>query len=414
MRERKKKMKTTGGGVCAPQGFSAAGVHAGLKKNGKKDMALIYSRLPAVSAGVYTTNVVKAWCVRRNQEITAKDRPVRAVIVNSGCANACTGEEGERNNILTAEKTAALLGVQADEVLTGSTGVIGRQLPVDTMIHGASLLTEALTDGDAAALDAASAIMTTDTKAKTTARSVRIGGTEVRIGAMVKGSGMIHPNMATMLCYITTDVSIAKPLLQKALKDAIVPSFNMISVDGDTSTNDMAVMMANGAACNPMIETEDADYAVFAEAVRDITLELAREMVRDGEGATKLIEVRVHGAATHQDAVKMAKSVITSELVKTMFFGEDANFGRIACAAGYSGVRFDPARMSIRFISKAGEISMLEDGTALPFDEEKALAIMREEEITVDIGIREGEAEAVAWGSDLSHEYVSINGDYRS
>lgn len=406
-------MKVINGGVCAAKGFAAAGVEAGIKKN-RKDMALVYSAVPAVCAGVFTTNLVKAWCVRRNKELVASGQPIQAVVVNAGCANACTGEEGHNNNIKVAAAMAEELGLAENAVLTGATGVIGAQLPMEAMIRGTKLLKEAVCESVQAADDAAHAIMTTDTVAKQIACEVEIQGKTVHIGGMVKGSGMIHPNMATMLCYLTTDVKIEKELLQKALNKVIVKSFNMISVDGDTSTNDMAVILANGLAENEGIVCEDTAYEAFAGALMDVALYLAKEMVRDGEGATKLIETRIHGASTYEEAVTMAKSVITSELVKTMFFGEDANFGRVLCAMGYSGAAFDPDHVTMKFSSKAGEILLMEDGTPIVFDEEKALAILKEQEIVVDVVLQEGDGEAIAWGSDLTHEYVTINGDYRS
>lgn len=406
-------MKTILGGVCAPKGYAAAGVEAGIKKN-RKDMALVYSEVPAVCAGVFTTNLVKAWCVRRNKEIAATEQMVQAIVANAGCANACTGEEGKANNIKVAAAMAEALGLETDMVLTGATGVIGAQLPMDKLIEGTRLLKEAVTASAEAADDAAHAIMTTDTVAKQVACELEVQGKTVHIGGMVKGSGMIHPNMATMLCYMTTDLKIEKTLLQKALKAAIVDSFNMISVDGDTSTNDMAVIMANGMAGNEGVVAEDDDFAAFAKALKEVTMYLAKEMVRDGEGATKVIETRIHGAVSHEEAVIMAKSVITSELVKTMFFGEDANFGRVLCAMGYSGASFDPDHVTMKFMSNAGEILLMDDGTPIVFDEEKALAILKEQDIVVDVILQEGDGEAVAWGSDLTHEYVTINGDYRS
>ena len=400
-------------GVCAAEGFEAAGVCGGIKKD-RKDMALIYSSAPAVAAGVFTTNQVKAWCVRRNRAIIETGGPVRAIVVNSGCANACTGDEGKENNIQIARQLGAALGIDAGSVVTGATGVIGAQLPMDKIRNGIRLLADSKgADGDHA-LNAAAAILTTDTRPKQIAVSVDIHGTEVRIGGMVKGSGMIHPNMATMLCYLTTDCAIAKPLLQKALSAAVVESFNMISIDGDTSTNDMAVILANGLAQNPILDGEDEAYQQFAAALRHICLHLAKEMVRDGEGATKFIEVQIHGADTKENAVRMAKSVITSSLVKTAFFGEDANFGRILCAMGYSGAPFDPDKVTMRFQSGAGDILLMDRGTPIVFSEELAAAILQEKEVTVHVELEQGEAQATAWGSDLSYEYVKINGDYRS
>ncbi len=406
-------MKIVEKGVCAAKGFEAAGVCGGIKHS-RKDMALVYSVVPAVAAGVFTTNQVKAWCVRRNQDIIASGNPVQAIIANSGCANACTGEEGKENNIRIAKQLGEVLGIDAGSVVTGATGVIGAQLPMDKLENGIGLLANSKGADGEHALSAATAILTTDTRPKSIAVSANIHGREVHIGGMVKGSGMIHPNMATMLCYLTTDCAITKPLLQKALREAVVESFNMISVDGDTSTNDMAILLANGMAENPTVDMEDEGYREFFEALRHVCLYLAKEMVKDGEGATKFIEVQIHGADTKEHAARMAKSVITSSLVKTAFFGEDANWGRILCAMGYSGAPFNPDTVTIRFQSGAGDILLMDHGTPIVFSEETAAAILREKEITVLVDLEQGEAQATAWGSDLSYEYVKINGDYRS
>ncbi len=401
------------GGVCAPKGFEAAGIMAGIKKE-KKDMALVYSQIPAVGAAVYTTNLVKAWCVQRNQEMVQRGGPIQAIVANSGCANACTGQEGKENNETVAAAMAAELGIDKNSILTAATGVIGAQLPMDKLLSGVKILKDNMGSSEKKALEGATAILTTDTRPKYIAVECEIGGVPVRIGGMVKGSGMIHPNMATMLCFLTTDAVISKELLQKALSCTVVESYNRISVDGDTSTNDMAMIMANGLAGNAPINEEGEAYEIFAEALQYVNHYLAKEMIRDGEGATKLIEVQVTGAATKEDAVTIAKSIITSQLVKTAFFGEDANWGRVLCAAGYSGARFDPDKVTIRFASAAGEILLMDCGTPIVFDEEKAAAILHEPEVTVymDLGA-EGES-AVAWGSDLTYDYVKINGDYRS
>ena len=390
------------GGVCAAKGFTAAGVAAGIKKENKKDMALVYSQVPAVSAGVFTTNLVKAFCVQRNRELVKAGHPIQVFVANSGCANACTGEEGRKNNQTEAEHMAKALGIEPEAVLTAATGVIGAQLPMEAVLSGTELLTQNQGDSKEAALAAATAIMTTDTVPKQAA------------GGMVKGSGMIHPNMATMLAFITTDAAICKELLQEALLSCVQESFNRISVDGDTSTNDMALVMANGLAENPEIIGKGEDYEAFREALRTVTLSLAKDMVRDGEGASKLIEVVVKGAHSNEDAVTLAKSVITSNLVKTAFFGEDANWGRVLAALGYSGATFDPNNVSITFTSAAGSIQLMDHGTPIEFDEDKAAKILAEREVTVLAELFQGEGSATAWGSDLTYEYVRINGDYRS
>ncbi len=402
------------GGVCAAKGFAAAGVAAGIKKENKKDMALVYSQVPAVSAGVFTTNLVKAFCVQRNRELVKAGHPIQAFVANSGCANACTGEEGRKNNQTEAEHMAKALGIEPEAVLTAATGVIGAQLPMEAVLSGTELLAQNQDASKEAAFSAATAIMTTDTVPKQAAVEFMLGGKTVHIGGMVKGSGMIHPNMATMLAFITTDAAICKELLQEALLSCVQESFNRISVDGDTSTNDMALVMANGLAENPEIIGKGEDYEAFREALRTVTLSLAKDMVRDGEGASKLIEFIVEGAHSNEDAVTLANSVITSNLVKTAFFGEDANWGRVLAALGYSGAPFDPNNVSITFTSAAGSIQLMDHGTPINFDEEKAAKILAEREVTVLAELFQGEGSATAWGSDLTYEYVRINGDYRS
>lgn len=407
-------MKRIEGGVCAAKGFAAAGIACGIKKNEKKDMALVYSEIPAVGAGVFTTNLVKAFCVQRNQAVLKKEGPIQAFVANSGCANACTGEEGKENNETEAQRMASVLGIPADSVLTAATGVIGAQLPMDAVLYGVGLLAQEKKASKESALAAATAIMTTDTVPKQAAVELVLGGKTVHIGGMVKGSGMIHPNMATMLAFLTTDAAISKPMLQQALLKSVQESFNMISVDGDTSTNDMALVMANAKAGNPEITAEGPDYGAFLEALSLVSRTLAREMVRDGEGASKFIEVKVHGAHSDVDAVTLSKSVITSSLVKTAFFGEDANWGRVLAALGYSGAPFDPDNVTIEFSSAAGSIRLMNHGTPVVFDEEAAAKILAEREVTVNVELYQGEGGAVAWGSDLTYEYVRINGDYRS
>ena len=407
-------MNIIDGGVTSPKGFKASGNAVGIK-NGVKDLALIASDVPAVCAGAFTTNVVKATSVLRNIEIVKnKKNKINGIAVNSGNANACTGELGVLGNQQMAEELAKLLNVPADTVLTASTGVIGATFPIDTIKKGINatfpMMGYERKDGHIAA----EAIMTTDTYSKEVAVEIEIGGKKVTIGGMAKGSGMIHPNMATMLGFITTDVNISQELLEKALMVTIPKTFNMVSVDGDTSTNDTVVVLANGMAENTLIDTENDDYNTFAEALYYINERLAKELVRDGEGATKFIEINVDGAKTEADAKTMAKSVVTSSLVKAAMFGEDANWGRVLCAMGYSGVQFDTSKVDIVYRSNKGTIDLMTQGTPIVFDEDKAKEILKEKEISVDIKIGEGTEKASAWGCDLSYDYVKINGDYRS
>ncbi len=407
-------MKIIDGGVTAPKGFKATGNAVGIKK-GVKDLALISSDVPAVCAGAFTTNVVKATSVLRNIEIVKnKKNKISGVAVNSGNANACTGELGVQGNLQMAEKFAELLNVPADTVLTASTGVIGATFPIDTIKKGIDDTFPMLGYSREDAHVAAQAIMTTDTYSKEVAVEIEIGGKTVKIGGMAKGSGMIHPNMATMLGFITTDINITQELLDKALMVTIPKTFNMVSVDGDTSTNDTVIVLANGMAENNIIDTENEDYKVFADALYYINEKLAKELVRDGEGATKFIEINVDGAKTEEDAKVIAKSVVTSSLVKAAMFGEDANWGRVLCAMGYSGIDFDTKKVDIVYRSEKGTIDLMTQGTPIVFDEDKAKEILKEKEIYVDIKIAEGEAKATAWGCDLSYDYVKINGDYRS
>ena len=407
-------MKIIYGGVKSPKGFKATGNAVGIKK-GVKDLALISSDVPAVCAGAFTTNVVKATSVLRNIEIVKnKKNKISGVAVNSGNANACTGELGVQGNLQMAEKFAELLNVPADTVLTASTGVIGATFPIDTIKKGIDDTFPMLGYSREDAHVAAQAIMTTDTYSKEVAVEIEIGGKTVKIGGMAKGSGMIHPNMATMLGFITTDINITQEFLDKALMVTIPKTFNMVSVDGDTSTNDTVIVLANGMAENDIIDTENEDYKVFADALYYINEKLAKELVRDGEGATKFIEINVDGAKTEEDAKVIAKSVVTSSLVKAAMFGEDANWGRVLCAMGYSGIDFDTKKVDIVYRSEKGTIDLMTQGTPIVFDEDKAKEILKEKEIYVDIKIAEGEAKATAWGCDLSYDYVKINGDYRS
>ena len=405
------------GGVTAPKGFFAANTAAGIKYSDRDDMAMIFSGSDCVTAATYTKNVVKAAPVIWDRNITDKDTPVRAVVINSGIANACTGEEGMNICRTTAEAAADALGdkgVKPDQVLVASTGVIGFQIPVDKITAGVEALSKKLSDTREAANLAERAIMTTDTEPKETAVTITIGDKPVTIAAMTKGSGMIHPNMCTMLCFVTTDANIDKKLLQRALLDVVEDTFNMVSVDGDTSTNDTCVVLANGLAKNTRIEKEDDDYILFKDALFEVLRKLAMMMAGDGEGATALFEVMVKQAKSKEEAKILAKSVITSSLTKAAIYGHDANWGRILCALGYSGVDFDPDKVRLTFKSAAGSILIAENGHGAGFDEDEATKILSEDHVTAICEMGQGDAEAVAWGCDLTHEYVSINADYRS
>jgi glutamate N-acetyltransferase/amino-acid acetyltransferase len=406
-------MKIIDGSVTAAKGFNATGAAIGIKK-GVKDLALISSDVPAIAAACFTTNVVKATSVLRNLDIINSGVKINGVAINSGNANACTGELGKKSNEEMAQALAKELNVEENTILTASTGVIGATFPIETVKAGIAKTATSLGNTRADALLAAEAIMTTDTYSKEVAVEVEIGGKTVCIGGMAKGSGMIHPNMATMLGFITTDVAIDADLLKNILKEDVQTTYNMVSVDGDTSTNDTVVVLANGMAENPVIKTQGEDYEIFKEALHYVNERLAKNLVRDGEGATKFIEVNVKGAKTTGDAKIVAKSVVCSSLVKAAMFGEDANWGRVLCAMGYSGVKFDPEKVDIVFESSRGNILLMDNGTPIVFDEGKAADILSEKEIIVNVKISEGEAEAKAWGCDLSYDYVKINGDYRS
>ncbi len=406
-------MELYDGGVTSPQGFRSAGICAGIKK-GRKDMAMLFSSTDAVVAGTFTSNIVKASPVVWDQNIVRKYGSARAVVMNSGVANACTGEEGDRYCRRTAETAAQALGVKPEQVLLASTGVIGRQLPIDLICEGIHTLSSMLSDSRAAASDAVEGIMTTDTKKKEIAVSFELSGKKVTIGGMTKGAGMIHPNMGTMLCFLTSDAAISAQMAQKALLSCVQDSFNMISVDGDQSTNDTCVLLANGLAGNQEITQEGEDYETFRRALELVTKNLARRMAADGEGAHALFEVKVIGASTKAQAVLLAKSVIESSLVKTAIAGHDANWGRIICAMGYSGASFDPRKVDLTFESSAGCVKIAENSVSTGYSEEFATRILSREEITAIIDIHEGEETATAWGCDLTHEYISINADYRS
>ena len=406
-------MKRIEGGVTAALGFRAAGVYAGIKKK-RKDMALVYSTVPAVAAGTFTTNVVKAAPVKWDIRITKESPFVQAVVLNSGVANACTGAEGDLNNELMAKSVAEAMGIEATAVYTASTGVIGKQLPINVIQEGVELLAEQLEDSLEAGTHAAEAIMTTDTYSKQCAVSFIAGGKEVRIGGMAKGSGMIHPNMATMLGVVTTDLSISKELLQAALSDDVTKSFNMISVDRDTSTNDSVLLLANGLAENPTIIEKNEDYENFCKALNYVTTTLSKLMAADGEGATKLLEAKVVGAPTREAASVLSKSIITSNLVKSAVFGNDANWGRILCAMGYSGIEFDADKVDLYIESAEGRLMLVENGMAAEYSEEIATKILSDKEVTATADLKSGTESATAWGCDLTYDYIKINADYRS
>ena len=407
-------MKQIKGGVTAAKGYEAASTAAGIKYQGRTDMALIYSQVPCVSAGTFTTNVVKAAPVKWDRQIVDSGAGVQAVIVNSGIANACTGEEGMGYCKETAEAAAKALNIDAAGVLVGSTGVIGMQLPMQKLVDGIQVLAGKKAEGLQSGHDAALAIMTTDTVDKEMSVEIEIGGKTVTIGGMSKGSGMIHPNMCTMLAFITTDAAITKEALQKALSEDVEDTYNMISVDGDTSTNDTAILLANGLAGNQEITYASPEYETFKEALHMVNETLAKKMAGDGEGATALFEVKVVGAESIKQAKTLAKSVVCSNLTKAAIAGHDANWGRILCAMGYSGVQFDPEKVDLFFESKAGKLQIIENGVATDYSEEVATKILSEPEITATADIKMGDYSATAWGCDLTHEYININADYRS
>lgn len=395
------------GGVTAPDGFFATGVACGIKKNGKKDLAIVCSEDTAAAAGVFTTNVVKGHSLQVTME-HIKNGYANAIIVNSGNANACVGEQGYRDALEIASVAAELLECEPENILLGSTGIIGMPLDMEALRAGIPTLIENM-DPDGGH-DAEEAIMTTDLIPKEVAVEFEIQGTQVRIGGMAKGSGMIHPNMATMIGIITTDANISKKLLDKALKDVVKHTFNRVSVDGDTSVCDMVLIMANGQADNEYIVEEDASFEKFKQALELVCTSLARMVAKDGEGATKLIEVMAEEAPTEEDAYKIVSAVAKSPLVKTAIFGEDANWGRIITAAGYSGAQFDPNKVDIYL----GDLVVCQNGTALPFDETKAKAILSEKEVKITIRLKEGNFADRIWTCDFSYDYVKINGSYRS
>lgn len=408
-------MKCISGGVTAAKGFSATGGAAGIKKNGSADMALIYSDTPCITAGTFTTNRVKAAPVIWDRDQVRSGNKAQVIVVNSGVANACTGEEGLRYCRETAEAAAREFGVEANAVLVASTGVIGQQIPIDKIVAGVTALKPGLEGSLEGGARAARAIMTTDTVPKEAAVSISLSdGTEAVIGGCCKGSGMIHPNMCTMLAFIGTDAVISKEMLQKALSSVVPDTFNMVSVDGDTSTNDTCIVMANGQAGNREIAGEDEDYELFRAGLLEVCTKLAKKMAKDGEGATCLFEVKVIHADTKENARVLARSVVSSTLTKAAIAGHDANWGRILCALGYSGIEFDPDKVDLYFESAAGKLQILKDGVSTGYSEEFATKILSCDEITATADMKMGDAEADAWGCDLTHEYVNINADYRS
>ena len=407
-------MKQIPGGVTAAKGFEAAGVEAGIKYKNRMDMALVYSQVPCKAAGTFTTNVVKAAPVKWDYKVVHESEYAQAVIINAGVANACTGAEGYGYCLDTAKAAGKAFGIPEESVLVASTGVIGMQLPMDKILAGVDLLAEAKGDSLEHGTLASKAIMTTDTVNKEIAVEVEIDGKTVTIGGMCKGSGMIHPNMCTMLGFVTTDVNISKELLLKALQEDVNDTYNMVSVDGDTSTNDTVLLLANGLAGNAEITEENEDYKTFCKALNFVNTFLARKIAGDGEGATALFEVKVVNAASKEDAVILSKSVVTSSLTKAAIYGHDANWGRILCALGYSGVQFDPEKVDLYFESAAGKLKIIENGVSTGYSEETATKILSEEEVTAIADMKMGDASATAWGCDLTYDYVKINADYRS
>lgn len=398
--------ETISGGITAVPGIKAAGISCGIKGS-KKDLAVIYSEVPAVSAAVFTTNLVKAAPVLVSQR-NIKEKVTRAVVVNSGNANACSGLRGLKDAERMADLTAEYLRLKPEEILVSSTGVIGQNLPMEKVEKGIKMAVENLTEEGGT--DSAEAILTTDTVKKEMAYRFKLDGKTVTMGAMAKGSGMICPNMATMLAFITTDVKIKKELLQKALQESVKCSYNLITVDGDTSTNDMVLLLANGQAGNPEITEEGKDYQAFLEALNYVNKTMARQIIYDGEGTTKLIEVTLQGVKDYETGQKLAMGILNSNLVKTAFFGEDANWGRIITAMGYSSSNFDPEKVDI-FL---GDLQVMKEGVGLIFDEVRAKEILSHKEVKVFIDLKEGKDKITAWGSDLSHQYVTINSSYRT
>ena len=407
-------MKKIKGGVTAAKGFEAASAAAGIKYQGRTDMALVYSQKPCEAAGTFTTNVVKAAPVKWDKKVVESNAKPQVIVINSGIANACTGDAGMECCKEVAKEVTKVLETETESVLIGSTGVIGMQLPVEKMKDGVHLLAKEKAEGLEMGNLAAKAIMTTDTKEKEAAVTIELDGTTVTIGGMAKGSGMIHPNMCTMLAFITTDAVISKEALQAALSSDVEETYNMISVDGDTSTNDTVLLLANQMAGNKEIQKGTKELEIFKEALHEVNTTWAKKIAGDGEGATALLEVTVQGAETKQQAKTLAKSVICSNLTKTAIAGHDANWGRILCAMGYAGVEFEPEKTDLFIQSSAGELKLVENGMALDYSEEKATEILSQTEVCVVADIKAGTEKATAWGCDLTHGYIDINADYRS
>ncbi len=395
------------GSITTPKGFKAAGIKAGIKKSGKEDVAIIYSTVPAAAAGVFTLNTMAAAPVVVSRKVADKGQ-ASAIVVNSGCANACTGTQGLTDAGAMAALTAELLNIQADQVFVASTGIIGVNLPMEKLNAGIKKAVAQLSEEGG--VKAGQAILTTDTFPKSCAYELTLGGVSVKIAGIAKGSGMIHPNMATMLGFITTDAAISAPLLKQALTDAVNVSFNMISVDGDTSTNDMVSVLANGAAGNPLIDSMNDDYQAFAAVLKQVCTELAQLVARDGEGATKFLELTVTGAASFAEAKQAAMAIAKSPLVKTAFFGQDPNWGRIICAVGYSGAQVVPEKTTMAI----GGIPIVKQGMGTSYDEQALRAVMAEHDIKVTVDLGVGEAQATVWSCDFSYEYVKINGEYHT
>lgn len=408
-----KSMKITQDGITSPMGFLAAGEHVGIKKI-KKDLGIIYSEKPAVCSAVFTRNVVKAAPLQLAQKVLSENPNISAIAINSGNANACTGEQGYQDAVDCSKMLAKCLNLKENEVLVSSTGVIGQLLNRDIILEGIKDVSKTLSNTQESANDCAEAIMTTDTFKKQLTVEIKLAGKTVKVSGIAKGSGMIHPNMATMLGFLTTDAAITPAMLDKAFKPCIDESFNMITVDGETSTNDTCLILANGMAENELIDKENEDFKTFADAVDYVVKFLAKQIVKDGEGATKFLEVKIIGAKTKDDAKVLCKAILNSQLVKTAFFGKDANWGRILSAMGASGVQFNPDKVKISFKNEVGEIDLFENGKPYNFDEEFALKILDEREIKIDVIMQDGNSEITGWGCDLSYEYVKINAEYRT
>lgn len=407
-------MEITEGGITSPKGYKAAGIHAGIRKNKqKKDLALVFSEAPAKTAGVFTKNVVKAAPVLWDKKLCGKGGICQALVINSGVANACTGSGGYEDAAETAAFAAKVLGLDKRLVAVSSTGVIGVRLPMDKLEAGIKEMAGELSNSEAAGSDAAEAILTTDAYKKEIAVKINIKGKNVTLGGMCKGSGMINPNLGTVLCFITTDVNISSELLQKTLREDVKDTFNMLSVDGDTSTNDTVMIFANGMAGNEELTEDDEDYKIFTEAVKYINTYFVRLIAADGEGSERMFRVDVNGAATKEGARRLAKSVVTSNLVKCAVYGADANWGRLICAMGQSGEEFNPDKVDITISSKNGELTIVRNGVCTDYNEETATYILTPDEVCFTADMKMGDMSASAWGSDLTYDYIKINAEYR-